>query len=249
MNKLTEGSLHGELKETILPLITIDEFEPKSGLTDEVIVIGFYVTDEEPAKDLEQFLEKSAFDTLDTEVSPNPNEDGYYIVFVEIERNEKFFETFLKIVEDVENLAGELVWRISTYISDELYDIDDPELPANIVTSSLEYVTQDEYDTKQVTEYFKESWLSTLVAVKQDNNITVTLGSGALSQSFRVHALDSMDNILKEHDIKDHPIDLLYESSELRFLKNVLSSECNVNFVNGYYVVDKKFADSVMLLK
>ena len=35
-------------------------------------------------QDLAFFMEKGATDILDTEVSPNPDDDGNYLVFVEI---------------------------------------------------------------------------------------------------------------------------------------------------------------------
>jgi hypothetical protein len=48
---------YNELQDLVLPKVSIDEFAPKTGNNDEVIVLGFYVKDKEPAKDLSHFLE------------------------------------------------------------------------------------------------------------------------------------------------------------------------------------------------
>jgi hypothetical protein len=40
------GLRHLELNGMVIPLISIDEFEPKMGTTEEVIVISFFCRDE-----------------------------------------------------------------------------------------------------------------------------------------------------------------------------------------------------------
>ena len=44
----------GDLKNTILKNISIDEFEPKTGEAKDVMVIGLYLNETAPAKDLYQ---------------------------------------------------------------------------------------------------------------------------------------------------------------------------------------------------
>jgi hypothetical protein len=90
MSKLIEGMQANDLDFLIMPLISIDEYESK--IDDRrAVVIGFYVTDNDPASELSAFIEKGTVPVLDTEVSPAPTEDGYYMVFVEMDRNEKLF--------------------------------------------------------------------------------------------------------------------------------------------------------------
>jgi hypothetical protein len=89
------GLRHLELNGMVIPLISIDEFEPKMGTTEEVIVISFFCRDELPAFDLDEFIDKSVVEFLDSEVSPNPNEDGLYLVFIEFKR-QKFLVEVLR---------------------------------------------------------------------------------------------------------------------------------------------------------
>ena len=41
---------YNELQDLVLPKLSIDEFSPKTGDNKDVMVLGFYVKDKEPAK-------------------------------------------------------------------------------------------------------------------------------------------------------------------------------------------------------
>ena len=83
----------GDLKNTILKNISIDEFEPKTGEAQDVMVVGLYLNETAPAKDLYHFINNSVVEIRDVEVSPNPNPDNYYMVFMEIDRKEDCIES------------------------------------------------------------------------------------------------------------------------------------------------------------
>ena len=51
---------------------------------------------------------------LDTEVSPNPNDVGMYIVFVEVE-NEDLMNTTLSLINDIEGLVKNKSWLVKFY--------------------------------------------------------------------------------------------------------------------------------------
>ena len=51
---------------------------------------------------------------LDTEVSPNPNDVGMYIVFVEVE-NEDLMHTTLSLIHDIRGLVNNSEWNIKFY--------------------------------------------------------------------------------------------------------------------------------------
>ena len=93
--RLEEGLRPGDLQHLILNKVSIDQFEPKSGDEKEVLVMGLYSKDEEPAQDLARFIERGYIGVNDTEVSPGPDEDGNYMVFVEMKKNK---ETMKRVV-------------------------------------------------------------------------------------------------------------------------------------------------------
>ena len=92
------GLQTGDLKDTMLKKVSIDEYEPKTGDASEVLVLGFSLRESTQGQDLYNFLNSSIFEIRDVEVSPNPNPDNYYMVFVEIDRNENVLENIRNIV-------------------------------------------------------------------------------------------------------------------------------------------------------
>tara|TARA_B100000073_G_scaffold235761_1_gene197226 strand:- start:1508 stop:1912 length:405 start_codon:yes stop_codon:yes gene_type:complete len=112
--QIKEGLVYGDLEKLVLPKLSIAEYEPKTGNEEDVIVIAFYVKDDKPAQDLASFMEKGATDILDTEVSPNPDDDGNYLVFVEI-KNENIMDTVMKLLEDVNRIVKVESWSFAFY--------------------------------------------------------------------------------------------------------------------------------------
>lgn len=112
--QLKEGLVYGDLEKLVSPTLSIAEFEPKTGNEEDVIVVAFYVKDDKPAQDLASFMEKGATDILDTEVSPNPDDDGNYLVFVEI-KNENLMATVMKLLEDVTRIVKIENWSFEFY--------------------------------------------------------------------------------------------------------------------------------------
>lgn len=100
----------GDLENTVLKNLSIDEYEPKTGDARDILVLGFNVNEDAPGKDLYHFLNNSIVEIRDVEVSPNPNPDGNYMVFVELDRNENVIDNIKSLVVEVERLSGKLGW-------------------------------------------------------------------------------------------------------------------------------------------
>ena len=112
--QILEGVEYGDLQSLVSNTVSVAEFEPKTGTEDDVVVVGFYCKDEAPAQDLASFIEKSVVDILDTEVSPNPDEEGYYMVFVEVE-NEEIMTKAFALLDDVSRLTDIESWELDFY--------------------------------------------------------------------------------------------------------------------------------------
>lgn len=128
--KLTEGLRSGDLIDLIMPDISIDEFESK--IMDDAIVVGIKVTDKEPAEDLSRYIERSGIDLLDADVSPGPDEDGYYYVFIEFMRDKKFPTKLDKIISLTEKLTDITKWQIKAYHLDDAFDYSEEAVRKNI---------------------------------------------------------------------------------------------------------------------
>lgn len=145
----------GDLKDTVLSKLSVDEFEPKTGDAKDVMVLGFYATQNSAAEDLYHFLNGSLQETRDIEVSPNPNEDGYYMVFVEMDRNEKVVELMNSLLRDTARVAGNLQWKAKTYLNDEYLPVGDEALSQYIITDPAKYVTREEFESARAVEEAK----------------------------------------------------------------------------------------------
>ncbi len=112
--QIKEGVEYGDLETLVDSTVSVAEFKPKTGTEEDVIVVGFYVKDEAPALDLAKFIERGVTPVLDTEVSPNPNDVGMYIVFVEVE-NKDLMKTTMNLINDIRGLVKVKEWGIKFY--------------------------------------------------------------------------------------------------------------------------------------
>lgn len=116
------------LLNLINPIISVDEYEAKSGDEDEIIVVAFEIDDEQPAKDLNKFIQRGVANVIDSDVSPNPNEHGKYFTFIEFKRNKAFYASLLDLIEDISNLTGKQKWKVQLPKSGKLLDLYDKQL-------------------------------------------------------------------------------------------------------------------------
>ena len=112
--QIKEGVEYGDLETLVDSTVSVAEFKPKTGTEEDVIVIGFYVKDEAPALDLSKFIERWVTSIIDTEVSPNPNDVGMYIVFVEVE-NKDLMKTTMSLINDIHGLVKVKEWSLKFY--------------------------------------------------------------------------------------------------------------------------------------
>ena len=118
----------GDLKNTILKNISIDEFEPKTDSEDRVCVIAFSVKDKEPADDLAKYIDRSYYDVIDAEASPGPGKDGKFKVFVEVNKDEDIMKTLGQILYDVKNITGLSEWNVKFHGRDDVLSINEDQV-------------------------------------------------------------------------------------------------------------------------
>lgn len=105
-SKITEGLETGDLVDRVDAVVHFDEYVPKMGDAEDVIVASFKVLGDKAAYDLENFFEKGYEWILDADVSPGEISSGYYIVFVEAPRSHIYPKNFVELISDLEKLTG-----------------------------------------------------------------------------------------------------------------------------------------------
>lgn len=104
--QLNEGLRANDLAGMIEPVIMVDRHVPKLEAEEDAIVIAFQCRREESGHDLSDFIERGPFDVLDADVSPAPDENGNYFVFIELPRSHRSWAMLTKILDHVRRVTG-----------------------------------------------------------------------------------------------------------------------------------------------
>jgi len=118
MRNITEGMRAGDLTDLVLPMISVDEYESK--IDEKSIVIGFYVHDNDAAEDLNRFLQKSPTSLLGTDISPAPDQHGYYLVFVELLNDLRIAKNIKDILDETSPLVEISKWKMRVRGEDDI---------------------------------------------------------------------------------------------------------------------------------
>lgn len=228
------GIRNEELKNLVLPLVSIDEFEPKIGTNEEVIVVAFYCKDELPAYDLEDFLDKGVVEFLDSEVSPNPDRNGNYVVFVEFKRQPNFWTKLYKVLKDVERVTGDIKWKVKPYLSDKTHDLLDKELQNLVITRSDDYVPRAEYGAT-AEEYLQDSDLTSL----EIGESTITFGRQGQKIVFDYLGFGDTEAMTSKLNLNEAYVDVMATSSALTNLRSMLGGGWDISAVGQYYFITK----------
>ena len=213
------GLKYNDLADTVLHNLSIDEFEPKTGESRDVVVVGIRVIDEPPGKDLYRYLNNSMHSEhiRDVETSPNPDTEGYYYVFFEVDRNTESLALIREIITDIEQVTGKLKWTASTHLTDKEMGLRKEELEKYFIDSPENYMSRDEWeqqdqevetltDAEEVLEFLyatpcKKSFIEERLSLSLGNDVAHFRVSGIgehseVMEKFNIHeSLIKPDNL------------------------------------------------------
>ena len=146
---------NNDLINLIETTFSVDQYKSKIGDDKNVVVLAFEVKDPDPAKDLSQFIE-TGHDTIDVDVSPGPNKNGFYQVFVELERNSKLFDSIDGILRDVTRVdESASSFKFNAYRSDMPIEWNKQNFESSVHTSSYDYTIATNPEAHAITERIK----------------------------------------------------------------------------------------------
>ena len=238
-----------DLRGMVLPTISLDEFNPKAGTTEEVIVVAFYINDEAPAADLNTFIQRGFIDTLDVDVSPSTDEDGNYLVFVEMSRNETFPEKFRALIADIQNVTGPQDWKVRTYLSDDAeFDYTDPAIYKYIIVNPEDYVTKEDFMKESIQQDVKSFLRESGATYLTTNGSTVTMSVGKNKIIAEVVDIGDYDSVVGRNFLSESAFTLGNKTTECKTLSYILSN-CNVSQLGKMLMVSNLHDDKILLLK
>lgn len=242
---ITEGLHEDDLDGVLLPVISIDEYHGK--IDDLSMVISFFLTDPNAAADLSSFIESGPYSIMDSDVSKSINEDGYYQVFVEMERISHFFYDLQDIIKDLDSLVDNQKWL---FMSPDTKGEAVPFTKEN-VKKYVQYKPSE--DAKSEHEQTMDEEVMEFLSNSDAQN--VTLGNGQLVVEGKFASVTNKfvtfsDIKLINHilDLNHKPINESIENSVVRKLSAILGPECLVESAGQFIVVSSLVSPSKVLL-
>jgi hypothetical protein len=152
MNQLNEGVDYKDFVRQIIPVLSIDEYEAKTGSDDETVTLAFTVKGREASQDLAAWFEKGYDFVIDAQVSKGEVRRGKHVVFVEMERRSKVPERIIEILEDLETLTNLEMSDWTIEVNDIEIEADIDQLKSNILLSPHQYREAKETELNEMRE-------------------------------------------------------------------------------------------------
>ena len=106
MTLVNEGLKAGDLEGIVSNKFSVDQYKSKMGDDKNILVLGFSVDGQAPAKDLERFAETGYKSVLDADATPGTLEDGKHRVFIEFARTPEVVGQIISFLEDLKKLTA-----------------------------------------------------------------------------------------------------------------------------------------------
>lgn len=160
---ITESLRENDLRHFVSKIVTVDSHKSKIGDDEDVVTLCFIVDSQEPAKDLEHFIEMGYDYVLDADVSPGETDDGTYQVFVELERGRRAAKQIREILDGLTKLSGIDNWRFRYFKGFKSQEASLENLEKSIPMDKETYETiTTKYRMENFSNFFSSSYSDTV---------------------------------------------------------------------------------------
>lgn len=240
---INEGMRGGDLEDMVLPMITVDEYTSK--MDETAVVFGFFVNSLDAAKDLNRFIQKSPVPLLDSEVSPAPDQNGYYIVFFEILNDERIAENVREVLDEVEPLTKNTAWQLRIRGVDRLVPFSVSALTVHLKNKNEDGGEKQQAPIQeQVLAFLQPSGLSGTSAT---GSRLIIEGRGNRIE-FEIVDFGPTEKLLAENDLGALGMSLKDAAQELR-LALMLGDGWSVHRVGPNSVLLHEWSEDALLVK
>lgn len=234
---LREGMREGDLGDLVLPLISVDEYESK--IDKDAVVFGFYVEDSGAADDLNRFMQKSAVSILDTEISPSPDKDGYYICFVEMLDNKRLASGIKTLLDEIGPLVGLDEWQIRVRKAKKVVPFSEDTLVSLLAKAR-------DNETAEMLEFLQPS---ELLSARLVENVLSLYGTNE-RHDFNVEAFGSLDRIVHSYSLNECAIRLdLRSVAFCNRLGKLLGEGWNASMMADHVLLQRADSSKSILLR
>lgn len=153
------GLRNNDLDSLVDNIIEIDSYKSKMGQDADIVTLAISILGENPAKDLENFLEKGYSFVLDADVSSGEQSDGMYRVFVELERNKEVPTQIMELASGIKSLANIDDLKFRYYKNFRSLDLSEENLINSIPSDKEAYeLTINETRYENYKNFFSNSY-------------------------------------------------------------------------------------------
>lgn len=182
--QINEGLRANDLEHLVSEVFTIDQYRSKMGEDKDIVVLGFRVSEKNPAVDLMEFIERGYNFILDADMSSGEEHDGKYQVFVELERSVKLAEQLQTLLNGIGQLSNVYRWKFRYQKNASSFDFTESNINEHVPTTpdAYEHLIV-EMKQSDVQEFFNQG----SVEVELDENNTLTFSkpySGDVTAQF-----------------------------------------------------------------
>lgn len=157
MKNLLESLRKNDLIHLVKKVFEIDAYKSKIGDDFDIVVLSFTVDSEDPAKDLENFVEMGYDFVLDADVSAGETDDGKFKVFIEMERGIHVASQILEVLKGIELLTGMKDMRFRYFKNFESHDTTLENLQKYIPLNKKDYELATEKSKDNYNDFFSNS--------------------------------------------------------------------------------------------
>jgi len=239
---LREGMRAGDLNDLVLPLISVDEYD--STINQDAVAIGFYVHDESAAKDLDRFLQRSPVAILSSEVSPAPDQHGYFIVFIELLPDDRIAINLQSLLQEIEPLCEIGTWKMRVRKTDGL-------LPFTVenFNKALAHARHADAQLKKqhsVLEFLTPSLLENASFIQDD---LILEASNGLFQQYKLVDYGTLGEILQRNQLAHHALGLSWTHfARTSRVEKMLGEGWSVSEIGRYTLLQHSATKNCVLL-
>ena len=212
--KIYEGLKAGDLEGVVSPRFSIDQYKSKMGDDKKILVLGFGVDGQAPAKDLERFAEVGYNSILDADATPGTLEDGKHRVFIEFARKPEVIKQISGFLEDLKKLTNIEEFEYTYHKGQNPTMVSAGTMGEAVPTTPEAY--EQRVNEMKVSEARKFFDRYDMMECKINASIMSVKKSGAGHElKFEIHKFGSTDDIMKEAKAFKIDMDSIAECTHL----------------------------------
>ena len=231
---INESLRPNDLRHFIKKVFEIDSFKSKIGNDSDVIVLSFTVDGEDPAKDLENFIEMGYEFVIDADVSTGESDDGTYKVFVELERTRYATEQIRELLDGIQKLANLETMRFRYFKSFKSQEATLENLEATVPLDKKSYEeATDRNSMNNFSNFFSNSYADELNVV--DESISF---KRPFSGRVTFNILDSGNKKELYESIRGPIMMESKDMAEVMFLTKIIGNY-NITKINNTFIFER----------